>query len=415
MLHAFGLNVEALRVVGGDEEERRDALSSSAPAAHAPARAPHCIRDTAKETEVQVSGTVNSKTGLERLSVHIASSTANAVQFQEHRRCSPTLGDVSCTQLTCVVGSRELEKMGEGSDYGKEGDKVDELKDAPLVVANLSLRRSPRLGAGGLCARASEQLLCGGYAASAHVQLENSAKESFVTSTDHIRDSRSPVGGREDAKDASSDNSRSVLLPPEREASPSLSASLVGARRWPREVSVEEHGVTCASVSTAKMPSQSSQYETMREPAPGLQLSSRDLPVHASWTVTRCIPYIRSLARRAGWERVPPSLLLLLVKDLQNAIARSGVDRRATSSGIDGVPDRQASAGAEGKRKKRRFAEVERLLQVQNEWARAKTVSLWKKARRGLGDGESLKDVLTRLRGKPSILSVAGSVYAEAL
>ncbi|PFH34631.1 hypothetical protein BESB_066640 [Besnoitia besnoiti] len=150
-------------------------------------------------------------------------------------------------------------------------------------------------------------------------------------------------------------------------------------------------------------------------------------PSRPSSNFRYCAPYIRSLARRAGWERVPPSLLLLFVEDVGASLS-SGLWRRrrmrgagrgdaaggdaaggdaagGDAAGGEGVASDGRGGGfaAFGKRRteKRRLGEVERLLQVQNEWARAKAVSLWRRARsQGAVEGESFKDIRTRLRGQ---------------
>ncbi|KEP64786.1 UNVERIFIED_CONTAM: hypothetical protein HHA_202520 [Hammondia hammondi] len=140
----------------------------------------------------------------------------------------------------------------------------------------------------------------------------------------------------------------------------------------------------------------------------------RDLPPRArassemsSFSLTsssnfrHCAPYVRSLARRAGWERVPPSLLLLFVEELGASLSRGLWRRKRRREGDRLSPhgDREDGSGAK-QPEKRRLGEVERLLQVQNEWERAKAVSLWRRARsQGASEGESLKEIRSRLRG----------------
>ncbi|PHJ25197.1 hypothetical protein CSUI_000955 [Cystoisospora suis] len=397
-----------------DQGKSHSALSSSEVCLHDErACTSHSVQDSPENRETPFSGSADSRTGLKRPTNHI--SRGNAVEVptvQPH--CSES-GNLCRTQLTPVASGTGLHKVREEVEESR-GERHSVSGKQEHVRLTLSVRRSPRLSAGRVLATASEELPCGGLPALTDVQLGGSSvKQVRTPSANRIRVHQTAPGkGGEDAEGPSN---RATLPSSEIESLPSASALLSGGGSSSGEVLLAKDSLPSAAVSSVSMTSGSSQCETTPEPASPLQLPSRGSTpsVQVPWTVKRCIPYIRSLARRAGWERVPPSLLLLLVKDLGNAIAASGVRTHGTFGEVTEVSGGQTSATAEGKKKKRRLAEVERLLQVQNEWARARTVSLWKKARRGLGDGESLKDVLNRLRGKPSILAAAGAVSVNAL
>nr|PUA89485.1 hypothetical protein TGBR9_202520 [Toxoplasma gondii TgCATBr9] len=281
------------------------------------------------------------------------------------------------------------------------------------------------------------------------VNTEESAGETAGTTTDCIAKRRplrrcrvpplfsyaslsSPSSSSSSCSSTSSSSSSSSTSSATSSPSSSSSSSSADGRRRSarlREGSADIVGVnasvdagpanSCQVVASARRASVS------RSCATG---ASRDLPpracasaevssfsLNSSSNFRHCAPYVRSLARRAGWERVPPSLLLLFVEELGASLSRGLWRRKRRREGDRQSPrgDREDGSGAKHP-EKRRLGEVERLLQVQNEWERAKAVSMWRRARsQGASEGESLKEIRSRLRGHAHPVGCLAPVYEE--